>query len=132
MSTLGSSIALFRRRREAMFSATCTVVRPAGTGEFDPDTGAVVDDPATAVYSGACDVREMAWQGTDVQVAEREQRFRRAEVWLPHDTDVRKDDVVTVTASTHDAQLVGQAFRVTDVFLDAWQVVRRAIAEKVT
>jgi len=37
-----------------------------------------------------------------------------------------------VTASTNDAQLVGQTFRVTDVFLDAWQVVRRAIAEKVT
>lgn len=139
--TLDTTIQFFRRRRMQQFRAECRIERSAGAGTFNPSTGTVTDLAPTIVYEGVCNVRESQWQGTDIGVvggiasggrSVEELRFNRAEMLFPHDTAVEKDDVVIVTAATHDADLVGQRYRVTDIFLDAWQITRRAMGEKVT
>ena len=130
--TLETAIKFFRRQREAQRRAECTVTRETAPGTFDESTGEIGDPTTETVYEGACNVRETTWEGTDVRTGEREVRLQRAVLDFPHDTAIHEDDVVTITKATHDTDLVGQEYRITDVFLDAWQVTRRAIGEKIT
>src|SRR3972149_282866 len=132
MGTLDTAIAFFRRQRVGLFRAECVVKRVTVAGAFDPDTGAHLDPSEDLIYQGVFNVREATWEGTDVTTGGREVRLQLAELLFPHDVAVREDDVVTVTAATHDADLVGQTYRITSVFLDAWQITRRALGEKVT
>jgi hypothetical protein len=131
--TLDAAIGFFRRHRTTLFRAECRIERKGG-GEptFDPNTGQVEGPAPEVIYEGPCNVREMPRSGTDVAVAEQEVRLGRADIWLPHDTPVREDDVLIVTVTKHDADMVDQRWRITDVFLDAWQISRRALGEKVT
>ena len=129
--SLETAISFFRRQRIAQFRAACTVVRETVPGVFDPNTGTIGAATTQTVYTGACNVREMTWQGTDVRTGEREVRLIGTELLFPHDTAVQEDDIVTVTAADHDADLVGKTYRITDIFLDAWQITRRAIGERV-
>jgi hypothetical protein len=128
--TIDSTISFFRRRRTAQFRARCKVERRPTPGTFDAEDGSITPATPTLIYEGPCNVREMAWSGTDVIAGDQEVRLRRAEIFLPHDTPIDEDDVLTVTAATHDADLVGRRFRITDVFADAWQISRRAMGEK--
>jgi hypothetical protein len=130
--SLETAIKFFRRQRTAQFRATGRVTRVTAPGAFNPSTGAIGDPTVETIYEGRCNVREVTWEGTDVRTGEREVRLQRAELQFPHDTAILEDDVVTVTSATHDTDLVGREYRITDVFLDAWQTTRRAIGEKVT
>jgi len=130
--TVDSVIAHFRRREEGLFSEEVRVTRSTGEGVLDTETGKVTDPEPEEIYEGPGQVRSWPWQGTDVTVGEGEVRIRRAQAKLPHDTEVRKDDIVEVLESRHDAGLVGRSYRVTDVLHDGWQITRKVIAEDVT
>jgi hypothetical protein len=127
-----AAIARFRRRQEGLFTEEVEVRRPAGEGAFDPDTGLHEGAVPGAVYEGPALVRSFSWEGTDVQTGEREVRLRGARAKFPHDTAVRKDDVVVVTSSRHDGGLAGRRYRITDVLHDGWQIVRVAVLEEAT
>jgi hypothetical protein len=131
--TLDTAVKFFRRQQRLLFRAECRVERPGGEGTFDEETGDITPDSPTIVYEGPCNVREATWGGwgAEATTGEREVRFGQSDLRFPHDTAIEMDDVVVVTVSTHDASLVGQRYRVTAVFLDAWQVTRRATGEKV-
>ena len=49
---------------------------------------------------------------------------------FPVDTDIRRDDFVTVTASQHDSGLVGRVFVVRKAQPDEWQIARVATLEE--
>lgn len=136
MNTLDTAVKFFRRHQDAQMRAQCTVTRRTADGAFNESTGEIGDPTETTVYSGKCNAREAPWEGTgfgmDATSGQREVRFGSVQFRFPHDTDVRKDDVVTITAATHDTPQAGQEYRITDVFLDSWQTVRRAVGEKVS
>jgi hypothetical protein len=129
--SLETAIAYFAQRQADLFRSTCTITR-ATAGTFDEGTGAITPGTPTSVYSGACLIRPFSWEGSDTQVGQQEVRYRGARLKLPPDTDIEKDDIVTVTGSDHDADLVGRTFRITDVLRDDWQIVRVAILEEAT
>lgn len=138
MSTVDVAITFFRRNALTQFRAECTVTRETAPGAFNPTTGEIGAPTTETVYAGRCNAREVAWEGSDVGLAAAAQagrsaaevRLRRVELRFPHDTAVLADDVVTITKAQHDSDLVGEEFRITDVLLDAWQIVRRAIGER--
>jgi hypothetical protein len=90
----------------------------------------VLTHPATtSVYSGACLVRHA--RADDPDVAGIATDTAAYKVKLPVDTAVAEGDVVTVTASTHDAGLVDVGLTVVSVRLDGWQISREAICEQI-
>ena len=128
---LDTAIERFRRREAENMRSECTVTRETGEPELDLSTGELERDYET-VYSGKCSVRPATWVGADTQAGEQEVRLRSALGKLPHNTSVAKDDLLTVTSSEHDADLVGRVYRITDAFHDDWQIVRKVILEEVT
>lgn len=122
----------FQGRQRDLFRDTAVLERPSGTTTFNPTTGVEDPDPPTQVYSGACLIRPLAWQGTDLESGGEEIRMRSYRVKFPHDTDAQVDDIVRPTASDYDSSLDGRSFRVTDVFFDGWQISRVCICDEVT
>lgn len=131
--SIDGHLEMWRRMERANWRDTVRINRPgAGAGSFDPNTGAITPPAGSVVYFGPGSIRAHRWEGADTQSGEMEVRFRGVKVKVPHDADVEKDDVVTVTASQHDSGLVGRVFRVTDVLRDGWQINRVMIAEEAT
>lgn len=121
-----------RRRAEALMVDTCTVTR-AGSGTTDDLTGEVTSTPTT-VYAGRCKVQQAAAMGQRVDAGEASTVLLRLEVHLPvaGSEDVRRGDLVTITASANDPALMGKTFRVHDQAAKSFATARRLGVEEVT
>lgn len=128
--TVDRAIARFRSRQVSLFRDQATVTRSVGDESFDPVTGEP-EHATTVVYSGACLLRGLAWEGSDRGYGDTEVRLRGVRAKFPVDTPIRYGDVITPTASTFDQSLVGVSYRVTDVIRDGWQISRVVIAEEI-
>lgn len=109
-----SVLARGRTLAEAAMIDTCTVRRLTGT-VTDPDTGARTPTYSTQ-YTGPCRVQQH--QATaDRQVAGEDfLLLLRLEVQLPIAvTGLQVGDEITMTAATHDADLVGRVFKIHDL-----------------
>lgn len=135
--SINTAISRFRRRQASLFHTESKVERPGeGDPEFNETTGEEVLPERSLIYEGPClfrpGIRSGGITGRDVTTGEREVRFVDATAKYPVDTPIQKDDLVTLTASQHDADLVGREFRVTDVARDEWQISRVVILEETT
>lgn len=122
--TVDAFLARMRVRQAELFSSTVTVTRRATVGSFNETTASWSAPSETTVYTGAALVRPMT--ATVDEAGRTSTAIDTYVVKLPVDTAVHVGDVVTVTASTFDAGLVGVTLRVIDVPVDEWQVCRRA------
>lgn len=129
--TLDSARARFQRRQADLFRDTATISIPSTSGSLNPTTGVWTPNAPTVIYSGRALVRSFTWQGTSVEFGEEPVRLQRVRAKFPFDTVVDVSNIVTVTSSSYDAELVGRRYRVTDVFQDGWQICRVVIAEEV-
>jgi hypothetical protein len=111
---------------------TCTITRVAGTST-DRDTG-VVTETTTVLYTGRCRVQQStAGQGVRMDPGETSVVVLRLEVQLPMSvTGLAEGDEVTVTASVHDADLVGRRFRIHDLAHKTHATSRRVLVTEVT
>lgn len=121
--SIESAIARFRTKQADQFSDTVTVARQVGELITDSETGEVTRD-FTPIYAGLCKIRPADRAGQDVHVGETELRRLTMVGKFPVDEDIRKDDVVTVTASRFDATMVGRQYRVTEHPADGWQIAK--------
>ena len=131
---LDSAIARFRRRDREIWRSEGKVTRASTEAvEFDEDTGDETPADPTLVYEGPLQVRSSRQaRRHDAEAGEREVRIAALEAKFPANTAVFVDDVLEVTASIYDADLVGRTFRLTDVLRDDWQISRVAQLEEVT
>ena len=103
---------------------TCTVTRP-GEPVTDPDTGAVTPG-MTDVYSGPCKVQQTLSQGANPEAGGHAFTVQDSRVDFPVSAGpFLVDDVVTVTASVLDPQLVGRVFRVVELFHKSFATAQR-------
>lgn len=112
----------------ALMVDTISVTRlnPATT-TTDPDTG-VVTKGYTTVYTGVGKIQRTPQSSrvTPTSVGQAERFMSRLELHLPlAATGVLADDIVTVTASVHDPDLVGKVFHVREIAAKSWQTARR-------
>lgn len=121
--SIDTALARFRARQAEQFSDEATVSRQVGGLTTDHTTGAV-SRIFDAVYDGECKIRPADRSGSDATAGETEVRLVDMAGKFPVDTDIRKDDIVTVTASTFDASMPGRQYRVTEAAADAWQIAR--------
>ena len=129
-----STLPFLRSEAEKRMVDACTITRPGGEDTFDPNTGTYTSPAGSTIYTGACEVqisdglnaRETEAGGTEVTVS-------RVTVKIPVTVEgVREGDVVTVTSSLLDPDLVDQKFRVLAGFAKTFATCRRLQVEQVT
>jgi hypothetical protein len=122
--SIDTAITRFRARQAEQFSDEATVSRPVGELVTDPDTGAVTQPYDTIYEDRPCKIRPAGHSGNDVTAGETELRMIGMTGKFAVDDDIRKDDILTVTASLYDASMPGRQYRVTEAPADAWQIAR--------
>lgn len=125
---MSATSALLRGRAAALALMTDAVavtrLNPAGS-TTDGETG-VITAAYTTVYSGAAKVQSRQVVARQANVGEAERWITHREVHLPVTaTGVQADDIVTVTASVLDPDLVGKVFHVRDVLDKSYATARR-------
>lgn len=114
-----------RAAAEALMQDTCTIRRPSGT-TTDPDTGVITPTYGDPLYEGKCRVQMAGAQAAAQQPGEAYLLMLRLEVQLPMSvTGLEVDDEITITASTHDPDLVGRVFLIRDLFHKTHATSRR-------
>ena len=104
-----SVLARARAVAEAGMVDTCTIRRVAGE-TTDETTGAVTPTYST-LYTGACRVQQRTAAASPAEGGEAYALMLALEVHLPMSvTGLKTEDQITVTASEHDADLVGRVF----------------------
>lgn len=109
---------------------TCTIQRPAAPA-MDPNNAALTPT-YSLIYSGICKIQgAAAASGTDI--GEAHLAIDSPILHVPTSVlDVREADVVTVTASVLDADLVGRVFRVQGPHHKTYLTARRFQCTEVT
>lgn len=127
--TIETAIARFRAKQAEQFSDEATVARQDGELTTNSTTGEVSRE-FDEVYDGPCKIRPADRTGRDVEAGETELRLVTMIGKFPVDSDIRRDDIVTVVASTYDAGMVDRQYRVTDAPGDGWQIARVVYLEE--
>jgi hypothetical protein len=130
--TAASVLARGRAAAERLMVDECTITR-AGEGEpvFNETTMQYDPPPGSTVYTGRCRVQLTGAMAGTPEAAERVLVVQRATVQVPISvTGVEVDDVVTITASAHDPDLVGNRYRVRSLFAKTHATARRLEVEE--
>lgn len=102
-----------RRRAARLMIATGVVHRP-GPEVTDPDTG-VVTPGLVEVYGGACKVQGATAQAASPEAGGHAYVVESLQLHFPVSSQLKIDDVVTITASPMDPDLVGLTFRLVEL-----------------
>lgn len=123
---------LVRARAAAVrgMTDTCTITREAD-GAVDENTGRVAVT-TQAIYTGVCRVQSQRAQSRAEDVGEDYKLLLPLEVQLPITvTGMLVGDIITITASVNDADLVGRKLRVRDPMHKTDASARRPRVEEV-
>jgi hypothetical protein len=121
--SVDSFVARMRIRQEALFETTVDVTRGSTVGTLDTATSLYTAGTSTTVYSGPALIRPTIDQIT--QAGDTSVELSDFLVKFPANTAIQLGDLVTVTASVHDSDLVGAHLRVIHIDNDEWQISRR-------
>lgn len=115
-----------RRAAETLMIEMCTIRRP-GDPVFDPETGEY-DETSTVIYSGRCRVKPGG--GYEVEPGGTEMILHRWTVSVPMTAEgILPDDMVEITASELDGDLVGKELAVVEVPAGSQLTARRLVCE---
>lgn len=130
--TAASAVARGRTAAERLMVDKCIVTRPSsGAPVWNEDTMGYDLPPGSTIYSGPCRVQLSAAMANTPEAGERVLAVQRSTVSVPMlVTGVQVDDVVTVTASAHDPDLVGNTYRVRSLFAKTHATARRLEVEE--
>lgn len=107
----------------------CTVKHQTGE-TMDPVTLQMTSTYST-IYTGKCRIQITATVALMPEAGERVVTTQRVTIQLPMTvTGVQVDDVVEITTSVHDADLVGRVYRVRSQFAKTHATARRLECEE--
>lgn len=116
---------------EALMADACTIKRV--TNQSTNDNTAVVTPTYSTIYSGKCRVQQTVPVSKPHDVGEAAVWLQRLELQVPMSvTGIASDDLVTITASALDADLVGRTFHVRELGHKSHMTARRVQIEEVT
>lgn len=126
--------ALLRRGRaaaEALMTDRCTVERPTGEYETDPETGQ--DEPVMEqVYTGVCKLNSTPSTGEHYDSGEHYYLVERPRLHLPHDAPVQSQDQAIITGTETGNVSVDIPFRLADLNRGTHRTSQRWNVEAVT
>lgn len=110
---------------------SCKVERP-GDPVTDQESGTVTPS-MSPVYAGKCKVQQTMSQGANPSAGSHAFTIQDSRVDFPVSAGpLMVDDVVTITASELDPQLVGTVFRVSELFHKTYATAQRTRVDEVT
>jgi hypothetical protein len=120
-----TALARGRTAAELGMADACTIRRPSG-GTTNPDTG-YPTEPHTQLYAGKCRVQQITGTARPHDVGQDYVLLQRIDVQLPvvGTEGLKVGDEVLMTASVHDADLVGRTFLVHDLAHKSEATARR-------
>lgn len=125
-----SVLARGRAAAEALMVDTCTICRIT---DESTGSGGVVTPNFTTLYTGKCRVQQVRAKANEVDAGEAYLLMLQLEVQLPMSvTGLQAEDQVTVTASVHDADLVGRVFFIRDLAHKTHATARRVQVQEKT
>lgn len=128
---LSAALPFLQAEAEAMMVDSCIIDRP-GEAVTDPETGAVAPSH-TPVYSGRCKVQQTQAQAASPEVAGAVFTVQSARVDLPVGAGpIETGDRVRITGARFDPALVGNVFRVRELFKKSWPTAQRIPVEELT
>lgn len=130
MTDFSTALDYFRGQQAEQFTATADVNRPIGEPTFNEVTGAVAQTVRLVYEAEPCKVSSNDRAGQDVEAGETELRLVDSTIKFGIETEVYKDDLVTIVSSTHNPLDVGKTYRITDVDDREWQISRRCVVEE--
>jgi hypothetical protein len=120
-----------RLAAEALMVDSVTIQRVTGT--TTNDTTGVVTPTYSTIYSGKCRVQQTVPVSKPHEVGQAAVWLQRLELQVPMAvTGIASDDLVTITASLLDADLVGRTFRVRELGHKSHMTARRVQLEEAT
>lgn len=125
-----SVLARGRTAAEALMVDACMIQEITGEST---GAGGVVTPTYATVYAGKCRIQQPDAQARQEDAGEAYLLMSRRQLQIPATvTGVRADQVVTITASVHDPDLVGRVFVVRDEFAKTHATSRRVGIEERT
>ena len=111
-----SATRMGRRAAERNMKDICTVSRPGTKPVTDPVTGKV-SRSSTPVYTGKCRLQQTLAQASTQEAGEHQFTEQGLQWQTPVGSGPFKiGDIITMTASELDSQLVGKTYRVEQLF----------------
>lgn len=121
----GPDLSFAQEQSEALLDDRCDITRSTVTGT-NTSTLALTTSDSTVATDAHCSVRHS--REAVVRVGDRVADY---EMRVPLDTaEIQRDDLVTITASRRDPQLVGKVFRVVEVVQKTFAVTRLCYLER--
>lgn len=130
-SDLTAALPFLQSQAESLMVDSCIVDRP-GEAVTDPDSG-VVSPSYSPVYEGKCKVQLTASQAGSPEAGGAVFNVQRARVDLPVGVGpIETGDRVRLTAGRFNPALVGNVYRVTELFEKSWPTAQRIPVEELT
>ena len=133
MSIASDSVATFRTEWADRFVDACQIVdtlNDTDRGEMDPDTYQYDEHTAGVVYTGPCLLRTADLDDAANVFGQQAVTYTGGDLYLPFDSPaVDLDQLVTVTASVRDPQLVGTVWVIRSIIRDAYLTRRKIVVE---
>ena len=132
--TAADLLARGRARAEELMTDTVTVTRVTGPpGPVDPDTGEREPAPTMTVYAGPGKIQTYEPHESARRSGEHTYIEQRYHLHLPVGTPrLRVGDTAKVTASRHDASLVGREYRVAGTHHKSMSTSQRLLLDEIT
>ena len=103
---------------------TCLIQRPAAVAS-NPETG-YTTTTYTTIYSGVCRVQQRTVLARQFTVGEATVYMSRLELHVPVTiTGILADDIISITASVHDQDLIGRKWHVSELGHKTYESARR-------
>lgn len=127
----GALILKGREAAESLMVDTCIIDRP-GEPVTDPESGAVTPS-YTPVYEGKCKVQQTLAQSSSKEAGGAVFNAQTSRVDLPIGVGpIRTGDRVRMTAARFNPALVGNVYRVKELFEKSWPTAQRIPVEELT
>ena len=130
MSREADAATTFRAHFDSAMSDTVTVERTTAAGAFNSSTLVYASPTTSEPYSAKALVRY--GNHTTVEFGEEQANRDMFTVFTPWDTDIARDDRVTVDVCAQDPDLVGDVFVVLAVSQDGLNAAKVAACELAT
>ena len=130
MSMATKHVSFFRTHWTDRLVDACTIARLTARGAINSTT-LVYDSPTNPQqYTGACLIRARPIAPIPTEFGQQSETRVEYDVYLPHTaTGILPDDLITVTASVTDAEMMGKVLKVVSVSVDSYRVKTHIKAE---
>lgn len=128
---LSAALPFLQAEAELMMVDTCIIDRP-GEAVTDPETGAVTPS-YTPVYEGKCKVQLSASQAASPEAGGAVFNVQRSRLDLPVGVGpIETGDRVVITGARFNPALLGNLYRVKELFEKSWPTAQRIPVEELT